>query len=81
MTDHPSRAQQLLAAGRLDKARIYLEELLRQDPENPDLLYNLGLCCVDLWPTRQGGSVRKMHSTGDTISNKLKKPAQKPTIN
>jgi len=25
-----------------------LEELLRQDPDNPDLLYNLGLCYVDL---------------------------------
>ncbi|MGV8175448.1 MAG: tetratricopeptide repeat protein, partial [Methanothrix sp.] len=46
--DNLSRALQLLAAGRLDEARIYLEELLRQDPDNPDLLYNLGLCYVDL---------------------------------
>ena len=33
---------------RCDEARVYLEELLRQDPDNPDLLYNLGLCYVDL---------------------------------
>jgi hypothetical protein len=32
----------------LDEARIYLEELLRQDPENPDLFYNQGPCDVDL---------------------------------
>jgi len=42
MTDHLSRAHQLLASGQLDEARIYLEELLRQDAENPDLLYNQG---------------------------------------
>ena len=46
--DHFDLALKLLAAGRLDEARIYLEELLRQDPDNPDLLYNLGLCYVDL---------------------------------
>ena len=54
MTDHLSRALQLLASGQLDEARIYLEELLRQDPENPDLLYNLGLCYVDLGQLDKG---------------------------
>jgi tetratricopeptide (TPR) repeat protein len=54
MTDHLSRAHQLLASGQLDEARIYLEELLRQDPDNPDLLYNLGLCYVDLGQLDQG---------------------------
>jgi tetratricopeptide (TPR) repeat protein len=38
----------------LDEARIYLEELLRQDPDNPDLLYNLGLCYVDLGQLDRG---------------------------
>jgi tetratricopeptide (TPR) repeat protein len=44
MTDHDnlSRAHQLLASGQLEEARIYLEELLRQDPDNTDLLYNQG---------------------------------------
>jgi hypothetical protein len=42
MTDHLSRAYQFLAYGQLDEARIYLEEFLRQDAENTDLLYNQG---------------------------------------
>jgi tetratricopeptide (TPR) repeat protein len=54
MTDSLSRAHQLLASGQLDEARIYLEELLRQDPDNPDLLYNLGLCYVDLGQLDKG---------------------------
>ena len=54
MTDHLTRAHQLLASGQLDEARIYLEELLRQDPENPDILYNLGLCYVDLGQLDKG---------------------------
>jgi tetratricopeptide (TPR) repeat protein len=54
MDDHLTRALQLLHSGRLDGARIYLEELLRQDPENPDLLYNLGLCYVDLGQLAKG---------------------------
>jgi tetratricopeptide (TPR) repeat protein len=29
-------------------------ELLRQDPDNPDLLYNLGLCYVDLGQLDKG---------------------------
>jgi len=53
-SDPLSRALQLLAAGQLDEARIYLEELLRQDPDNPDLLYNLGLCYVDLGQLDRG---------------------------
>ena len=52
--DSLSRAHQLLASGQLDEARIYLEELLRQDPDNTDLLYNLGLCYVDLGQLDQG---------------------------
>ena len=52
--DHFDLALKLIAAGRLDEARIYLEELLRQDPDNPDLLYNLGLCYVDLSQLDQG---------------------------
>ena len=52
--DNLSRALQLLAAGRLGESRIYLEELLRQDPDNPDLLYNLGLCYVDLGQLDRG---------------------------
>ena len=40
--DHFDQALKLLASGQLDEARIYLEVLLRQDPENPDLLYNQG---------------------------------------
>ncbi len=38
MSDYLSRSLQLLASGHLDEARIYLEELLRQNPDNPDLL-------------------------------------------
>ncbi len=52
--DHLSRALQLLAAGQLDEARIYLEELLCQNPDNPDLPYNLGLCYVDLGQIDRG---------------------------
>ena len=52
--DHFALALTLLAAGRLDEARIYLEELLALDPDNPDLLYNLGLCYVDLGQLDQG---------------------------
>jgi len=52
--DHFDLALKLLAAGRMDEARIYLEELLAMDPENPDLLYNLGLCYVDLGQLDKG---------------------------
>jgi|GEM_PF-3638209 len=70
MNDHHSHVLQLLASDRLDKARIYLEELFRQDPENPDLLYNQGPCYVDLgqldleqdlfrhWPTARATGTR-----------------------
>lgn len=46
--DDLAQAFKFLQSGQIDKARIFLEELLRKDPENPDLLYNLGLCYVDL---------------------------------
>jgi len=52
--DHFDLALKLLAAGQLDEARIYLEEFLRQDPDNPALLYNLGLCYVDLGQLDKG---------------------------
>ena len=35
-------------AGRLDEARIYFEELLKQDPENENILYNLGMLFTEL---------------------------------
>ena len=54
LMDHFDLALKLIAAGRLDEARIYLEELLAMDPENPDLLYNLGLCYVDLGQLDKG---------------------------
>jgi hypothetical protein len=38
MSDHLSRALQLLASGQLDEACIYLKGLLRQDPDNLNLL-------------------------------------------
>ena len=47
------QALKFIQAGRLAEARIYLEELLRQDPDNPDILYNLGLCYLDLDPLYQ----------------------------
>ncbi|WP_366850786.1 tetratricopeptide repeat protein [Methanothrix sp.] len=48
MSDYPLPRHQHLASGLLDEARTYLEELLRQDPDDSDLPYNLGLCNVDL---------------------------------
>jgi len=54
MSDHLSRAHQLLASGQLDEARIYLEELLRQDPDNTDLLYNQGPLLRGPRPARSG---------------------------
>ena len=53
MSDHLS-PHQLLASAQLDEARISLEELHRQDPENTDLLYNRGLCYVDLGQLDKG---------------------------
>jgi tetratricopeptide (TPR) repeat protein len=35
-------------------ALILLEGLIRQDPDNPDLLCNLGLCYVDLGQLDKG---------------------------
>lgn len=46
--DYFDQALKLIQSGRLDEARIYLEELLRQDPENTVLLYNLGMLYTDL---------------------------------
>ena len=46
--DHFEQALKFIQAGRLDEARIYLEELLKQNPEDVDLLYNLGMLYTDL---------------------------------
>jgi tetratricopeptide (TPR) repeat protein len=46
--DHFDQALNFIQAGRLDEARIYLEELQKQDPKNVDLLYNLGMLYTDL---------------------------------
>jgi tetratricopeptide (TPR) repeat protein len=46
--DHFDQAVKFIRDGRLDEARIYLEELLREDPDNSDLLYNLGMLYTDL---------------------------------
>jgi tetratricopeptide (TPR) repeat protein len=46
--DHFNQALNFIQAGRLDEARIYLEELLKQNPEDVDLLYNLGMLYTDL---------------------------------
>ncbi len=55
--DNLDQAFKLLQSGQIDQARIYLEELLRQNPENPDLLYNLGLCYVNLGQIDRGMEV------------------------
>jgi len=46
--DHFEQALNFIQAGRLDEARIYLEELLKQNPTDADLLYNLGMLYTDL---------------------------------
>jgi len=42
------QALKFIQAGRLDEARIYFEELLKQDPKNEDILYNLGMLYTEL---------------------------------
>jgi thioredoxin-like negative regulator of GroEL len=64
MTDHLSRAHQLLASGQLDEARIYLEELLRDDQQNTDLLCDLGLCYVNLSQLDNGIELLHRSSNG-----------------
>ena len=46
--DHFEQALKFIQAGRLDEARIYFEELLKQDPENEEILYNLGMLYTEL---------------------------------
>lgn len=41
-------ALMLIKANKLDGAKDLLEELLRIDPENKDILYNLGMCYTEL---------------------------------
>lgn len=41
-------ALMLIKANKLEGARDILEELLRNDPENKDILYNLGMCYTEL---------------------------------
>ena len=46
--DYFEQALKFIQAGRLDEARIYLEELLKQNSTDIDLLYNLGMLYTDL---------------------------------
>ena len=46
--DHFEQALKFIQVGRLDEARIYFEELLKQDPENEEILYNLGMLYTEL---------------------------------
>lgn len=39
---------ELLHKGQLEKARSLLEELLKRNPDNIDILYNLGMCYTEL---------------------------------
>jgi len=48
MMDPFEQALKFIQAGRLDEARIYFEELLKQDPDNEEILYNLGMLYTDL---------------------------------
>lgn len=43
-----SYALMLIKANKLDGAKDLLEELLQSDPENKDILYNLGMCYTEL---------------------------------
>lgn len=38
----------LLESGKLEEARIELEEVVMDDPNNPDILYNLGMCYSEM---------------------------------
>ena len=38
----------LLQKNQLDQARPLLEEMLKRDPNNIDVLYNLGMCYTEL---------------------------------
>ena len=48
LMDPFEQALKFIQAGRLDEARIYFEELLKQDPENENILYNLGMLYTEL---------------------------------
>ena len=41
-------ALMILKANKFERARKLLEELLRNDPGNQDILYNLGMCYTQL---------------------------------
>jgi tetratricopeptide (TPR) repeat protein len=53
MMDHFDEALKLIRSGMLEEARIYLEELLKGDPNNIDILYNLGMLFTDLGDTEK----------------------------
>jgi tetratricopeptide (TPR) repeat protein len=73
MMDDFEQAMKFIQAGRQDEARIYLEELLKQDPRNSNILYNLGMLntelgkindaillldkCIDISPTHANAHV------------------------
>ena len=42
------QALKFIQVDRLDEARIYFEELLKQDPDNEEILYNLGMLYTEL---------------------------------
>lgn len=41
-------AVNLASSGRLEEAKNVFEEILLEDPRNPEVLYNLGMCFTDL---------------------------------
>jgi tetratricopeptide (TPR) repeat protein len=51
MMDDFEQAMKFIQAGRQDEARIYLEELLKQDPGNSNILYNLSMLYTELGKT------------------------------
>ena len=42
------QALELIKTGQLQRARLILEELLSEDPDSGDVLYNLGMCYTEL---------------------------------
>ncbi len=48
MIDKFKEALNLIKLGNLNEAKKVFEEMLLDDPRNPDILYNLGMCFTDL---------------------------------
>ena len=47
------RALHELGRGNLEEGQRILESLRRQEPKNPDVLYNLGICYSELGKMKQ----------------------------